>query len=276
MVNRLYEPTSGCVYVDGKDVRQFEATRLRRQIGYQIQQVGLFPHMTVAQNIATVPQLLGWPGQKMAKRVDELLEMVDLPPGQYRQRYPAQLSGGQQQRVGLARALAGDPSVLLMDEPFGAIDAITRASLQNEMLRLHGRLKKTILFVTHDVDEALKLADRIVIMRMGKVAQYASPLSMLTSPADAFVGNLIGADDLMRQLGLLRVASAMGKFSGDVAHSGQPTIGVYDDLRHALSLLLCTGATTLMVVDDTAGSPFPVGMLTLDHIRDAATGRKCV
>jgi osmoprotectant transport system ATP-binding protein len=276
MVNRLYEPTSGCVYVDSKDVRQFKVTMLRRQIGYQIQQVGLFPHMTVAQNIATVPQLLGWPAQRIATRVNELLDMVDLPPEQYRQRYPAQLSGGQQQRVGLARALAGDPSVLLMDEPFGAIDAITRASLQTEMLRLHSRLKKTILFVTHDVDEALKLADRIAIMRMGKVTQYATPLSVLTSPADAFVGDLIGADDLLRQLGLLRVASAMGKVPRGAERNSLPSVGAHDDLRHALSLLLCTGATALTVVDDIAGSAHPVGVLTLDHIRDAATGRNCV
>src|SRR5512133_1651080 len=156
MTNRLIEPTGGVIYLDGQDIRQLEVTGLRRRMGYVIQQVGLFPHMTVADNVAVVPDLLHWPRERTAGRSDELLNLVHLPPQEFRGRYPAQLSGGQQQRVGLARALAGDPEVLLMDEPFGAIDAITRTTLQNEILDLHNKLHKTILFVTHDVDEALR------------------------------------------------------------------------------------------------------------------------
>lgn len=276
MVNRLYEPTAGCIRLDGKDVREFEVTALRRRIGYQIQQVGLFPHMTVAQNVSVVPQLLGWSSRKMTARVDELLDLVDLPPDTYRERYPVQLSGGQQQRVGLARALAGDPSVLLMDEPFGAIDAITRSNLQDEMLRLQAKLRKTILFVTHDVEEALRLADKIVIMRGGRVIQYGTPLSVLTAPANEFVSHLIGSDDLLRQLGLLRVESAMNHLSSSARSDGQPSIRRHDDLRHALSLLLCTGAPALTVMDDEQENPTPLGVLTLDHVRAAVTGRNCV
>jgi osmoprotectant transport system ATP-binding protein len=271
MVNRLCEPTSGRVLLDGRAVREFEVTALRRRIGYQIQHVGLFPHMTVAQNVAVVPGLLGWPRDRISARVDELLELVDLPPATYRARYPAQLSGGQQQRVGLARALAGDPQVLLMDEPFGAIDAITRAALQNEMLRLHQRLRKTVLFVTHDVDEALRLADRIAVMRAGSIVQYGTPLELLTRPTDEFVASLIGADDLLRQLGLLRVETAMAELPPSFTRDGAPVVDHHDDLRHALTVLLCTGATSLCVQEGDS----PVGLLTIDHVRDAATGRKC-
>jgi osmoprotectant transport system ATP-binding protein len=274
MVNRLYEPTSGRILLDGCDVRAFDVNALRRQIGYQIQQVGLFPHMTVAQNVAVVPRLLGWPAAKITARVDELLGMVDLPPAQYRTRFPAQLSGGQQQRVGLARALAGDPQVLLMDEPFGAIDAITRATLQSEILRLQARLKKTILFVTHDVDEALRLADVIAILRDGRLAQYGTPLDVLTNPAGEFVRSLMGADDLLRQLGLLRVETAMSPVPPAYRRDEQPCMRAGDDLRHALSLLLCTGAPSITVLDHLAESHV-IGTLTLDQIRDVATGRRC-
>ncbi|GIV97781.1 MAG: glycine/betaine ABC transporter ATPase [Herpetosiphonaceae bacterium] len=266
MVNRLYEPTAGAIYIDDSEIRQLSATTLRRQIGYVIQQVGLFPHMTVAQNIAVVPRLLGWPRERIERRVDELLELVELPPAEYRSRYPSQLSGGQQQRVGLARALAGDPKVLLMDEPFGAIDAITRASLQDELLRLQRRLKKTILFVTHDVDEALRLADRIVVMREGRIVQYDRPIAVLTQPADAFVHELVGADDMVRQLSLVRVETAMAPLPAGFRRNGEPSIAPDADLRHALSLLLRTGAPALAVVD----SQQPIGVLTLDHIRATA------
>ncbi|MCA1993468.1 MAG: ATP-binding cassette domain-containing protein, partial [Coleofasciculus sp. S288] len=169
MVNRLYEPTLGTIYLDGTDIRKLKVTKLRQQIGYVIQQTGLFPHMTVAENIAVVPKLLGWSRTRYQARIDELLTLVELPPQEYRNRYPAQLSGGQQQRIGLARALAGDPQVMLMDEPFGAIDAITRETLQDEILRLQRQLKKTILFVSHDVEEALRLADKIMIMQKGQI-----------------------------------------------------------------------------------------------------------
>lgn len=268
MVNRLYEPTAGTIYLDGQDVRKIKATNLRKQIGYVIQQSGLFPHMTVAQNIAVVPKLLGWPRPKIQERVDELLTLVALDPGDFRDRYPAQLSGGQQQRVGVARALAGDPQVILMDEPFGAIDAITRAALQDEILRLQRQLQKTILFVSHDVEEALRLADNILIMRAGEVVQYDTPFNILTQPADYFVHELMGADDMVRQLSLLRVETAMMGTPPNYAHAdSEPTITRHDSLRHALSLILRTGARRLTVLEDGIA----VGFLTLEHIRDSAS-----
>ncbi len=267
MVNRLYEPTSGRIYLDGADIRQMKATELRRQIGYVIQQSGLFPHMTVAQNVAVVPKLLGWSRTQYQSRIDELLTLVELPPQEYRNRYPSQLSGGQQQRVGLARALAGDPKVMLMDEPFGAIDAITRETLQNEILRLQHQLKKTILFVSHDVEEALRLADKIMILQKGQIVQFDTPFNILTRPANAFVHELIGADDMVRQLSLLRVETAMKEVLQDGEYRSEHAIAPHDNLRQALSLLLRTGAQKLTVVDDGE----VVGVLTLEHIRDSAS-----
>jgi osmoprotectant transport system ATP-binding protein len=264
MVNRLYEPTSGTIYLEGQDIRHIKATTLRQQIGYVIQQSGLFPHMTVAQNVGVVPKLLGWDRSQIQARIHELLTLVDLPPKEYRNRYPAQLSGGQQQRVGLARALAGNPNVMLMDEPFGAIDAITRASLQDEILRLQRHLQKTILFVSHDVEEALRLADYLLIMRQGAIVQYDTPFNVLTQPANAFVRELMGADDTVRQLSLLRVESVMVE---SVKNTDRfPTVAKSDSLRHALSLLLKTGAPQLTVVEDGIA----IGMVTLDQIRSAA------
>jgi osmoprotectant transport system ATP-binding protein len=266
MVNRLYEPTSGQILLNGREIRQIKSTTLRQQIGYVIQQSGLFPHMTVAQNIAVVPKLLGWSRTRTQARIDELLTLVQLLPEEFRDRYPAQLSGGQQQRVGLARALAGDPQVMLMDEPFGAIDAITRATLQDEILRLQRQLQKTILFVSHDVEEALRLADRILIMRNGQVVQYGTPFHILTRPVDEFVYNLMGADDMVRQLSLLRVETAMTEAPRDYQQNGDPTITRNDSLRDALSLILRTGAARLTVLDNGTA----VGILTLEHIRDSA------
>ena len=268
MVNRLFEPSGGQILVDDTDIAQVEATTLRQRIGYVIQQVGLFPHMTVAQNIAVVPKLLKWDKKRTAARVDELLTLIALDPFEYRGRYPSQLSGGQQQRVGLARALAVDPGIMLMDEPFGAIDAINRTSLQNEMLRLQRQLRKTILFVTHDVEEALRLADRIAVMRQGELVQYDTPFNVLTKPADAFVADLIGADDMVRQLGVLWVGAAMVPLAANFAPNAAPTIEQNDNLRHALSLLLQSGADTLTVLHDGE----PVGMLSLEHIRGATKG----
>jgi osmoprotectant transport system ATP-binding protein len=264
MVNRLYEPTSGTIYLEGADIRQIKATTLRKQIGYVIQQSGLFPHMTVAQNVAVVPKLLGWNRSQIQARVHELLTLVDLPPNEYRNRYPAKLSGGQQQRVGLARALAGNPNVMLMDEPFGAIDAITRTSLQDEILRLQRHLKKTILFVSHDVEEALRLADYLLIMKEGAIVQYDTPFNVLTKPANAFVRELLGADDTVRQLSLLTVETVMSKTLESDRHS--PVVDRHDSLRHALSLILKTGAHQLTVVENGVA----VGVLTLEHIRNAA------
>lgn len=265
MVNRLYEPTSGTIYLDGSDIRKLKATKLRQQIGYVIQQSGLFPHMTVAENIAVVPKLLGWSRMQYQPRIDELLTLIELPPLDYRNRYPSQLSGGQQQRVGLARALAGDPKVMLMDEPFGAIDAITRETLQNEILRLQQQLKKTILFVSHDVEEALRLADKIMILQQGQIVQFDTPFYILTRPANSFVSNLIGSNDLVRQLSLIRVETAM-KAVQDHRLQSEYTIAINDNLRQALSVLLRTGADQLTVLDQGK----VVGLLTLEHIRDSA------
>ena len=266
MVNRLYEPTAGNIFLDGTNIRKLKATKLRQQIGYVIQQSGLFPHMTVADNIAVVPKLLDWSNPDIQARIDELLTLVKLPPGEFRHRYPAQLSGGQQQRVGIARALAGNPKIMLMDEPFGAIDAITRTALQDEILRLQRQLHKTILFVSHDVEEALRLADRILVMDRGEVVQFDTPFNLLTQPANDFVYNLLGADDMVRQLGLLRVASVMTDIPPSHSNGHNPTLSQNDSLRDALSLILRTGAPTLTVMEaDT-----PVGLLTLDHIRECA------
>jgi len=206
MVNRLIEPTSGQITIDGQDVMTLPAVELRRRIGYVIQQVGLFPHLTVAENVAVVPRLLRWKEARVRERVDELLELVGLEPGEYRSRYPSALSGGERQRVGVARAMAADPSVMLMDEPFGAVDPIRRDRLQNEFLRLQARVRKTIVFVTHDVDEAIKMADRIAILQRGGIlAQYDAPDAILANPASEFVERFVGADRGLKRLSLARV-----------------------------------------------------------------------
>jgi osmoprotectant transport system ATP-binding protein len=205
MVNRLIDPTSGDVLIGGRPIRDIPAPELRRGIGYVIQHVGLMPHLTVAANVQTVPRLLGWDTDVMAARTGELLHLVGLDPGEYAHRYPAELSGGQQQRVGLARALAADPPVMLMDEPFSAVDPITRERLQNDFLRLHRALPKTVVFVSHDIDEAVKMADLIVIMREGRVVRAAAPAVLLADPGDAFVADFVGADRALKSLGLLRL-----------------------------------------------------------------------
>jgi osmoprotectant transport system ATP-binding protein len=201
MINRLIEPTSGRILLDGEDVTDADPVELRRRMGYVIQQIGLFPHLTIAQNVGTVPQLLGWGRARTRARVDELLELVGLDPVTYRDRYPAQLSGGQRQRVGVARALGADPSVLLMDEPFGAIDPITRERLQDEFLRLQDEVRKTVVFVTHDVEEAVKLGDRIAILEVGGIlAQHDTPAEILGNPASDFVADFVGADRALKRL----------------------------------------------------------------------------
>ena len=206
MINRLVEPTSGTVTIDGEDVLALPPVELRRRIGYVIQHVGLFPHMTVGQNASVVPRLLRWPEGRIRERVEELLDLVGLDPAAYRDRYPAELSGGERQRVGVARALAADPPVMLMDEPFGAVDPIRRDRLQNEFLRLQSKVRKTIVFVTHDVDEAIKMADRIAILqRGGMLAQYDTPDAILSTPANEFVERFVGADRGLKRLSLARV-----------------------------------------------------------------------
>ncbi|HYF77672.1 MAG TPA: ABC transporter ATP-binding protein [Symbiobacteriaceae bacterium] len=211
MINRLHEPTSGKITVNGKDIMQMDAVELRRSIGYVIQQIGLFPHMTIAQNVELVPRLLGWDAARRQQRINELMPMVGLDPAIYRNRYPKELSGGQQQRVGVIRALAAEPDLILMDEPFGALDPITRETLQDELKRLQAKLKKTIIFVTHDMDEALKLADRIVVMKEGRAHQVATPEELLRNPKDEFVAQFIGRDRLTDSPGTLLVREIMTK-----------------------------------------------------------------
>ena len=207
MINRLIEPTSGRILIDGVDAATRELTDLRRSIGYVIQQVGLFPHQSIGDNVATVPRLLGWPKPRQRERAEELLGLVGLDPAKYRDRYPSQLSGGERQRVGVARALAADPPIMLMDEPFGAVDPIVRDRLQNEFLRLQETIAKTILFVTHDIDEAIKMGDLVAVFQTGGIlAQFGSPLDILAAPASEFVARFVGQDRGLKRLSLLRVA----------------------------------------------------------------------
>jgi osmoprotectant transport system ATP-binding protein len=230
MVNRMVEITEGDVLVGGESVRDREPARLRREIGYVIQETGLFPHRTIAENIGAVPQLLGWKKDRTLARTAELLELIGLD-AELGERYPAQLSGGQQQRVGVARALAADPLVMLMDEPFGAIDPINRERLQNEFLRLQAEIQKTVLFVTHDIDEAIKMGDRIAILREGgKLEQYATPAEVLMAPANEFVEDFVGADRALKRLALMRV-SDIDLWKAPLAHPGQPTAAVRAELE---------------------------------------------
>jgi osmoprotectant transport system ATP-binding protein len=263
IVNRLYEPTAGRVLLDGVDVASMPAPRLRRRIGYVIQQSGLFPHMRVEENVAVVPRLLGWEKARIERRGAELLTLVGLPPGEYRRRYPAQLSGGEQQRVGLARALAAEPTTLLMDEPFGALDAITRTRLQEELRRIHRGYGQTVLFVTHDIEEAVRLADEIVVMREGRVVQFATPLEIVMNPADDFVADLVGANDVLRRLSLIAAGDlASPRFGLDGPHIARTA-----NARTALSRLLESGTRTLTVVDE---DDRPVGSLDLTAIQVAS------
>ena len=209
LVNRLEEPTEGTVYYDGTDVQDLSATELRRQIGYVIQDIGLFDHMTIAENVATVPELKGWDEERTDERVYELLELMGLPPEEYRDSYPTELSGGQQQRVGVARALAAGPDVMLMDEPFGALDPITRENLQDEFLDIQEEIETTIIFVTHDINEALKMGDKIAMMNEGELVQYDTPTALLETPATKFVEDFIGPDRTLKQLRVLRVGEIM-------------------------------------------------------------------
>jgi osmoprotectant transport system ATP-binding protein len=207
MINRLIEPTSGRILIDGVDAGTRELTELRRSIGYVIQQVGLFPHQTIGENVATVPRLLGWPKARLRERSEELLGLVGLDPAKYRDRFPSQLSGGERQRVGVARALAADPPIMLMDEPFGAVDPIVRDRLQNEFLRLQETIAKTILFVTHDIDEAIKMGDLVAVFQTGGIlAQFGRPLDILAAPASEFVARFVGQDRGLKRLSLLRVS----------------------------------------------------------------------
>ena len=250
MVNRLYEMTDGSIIIDDIETRELAVNELRRKIGYVIQQSGLFPHMTVEQNIGVVPEMLGWDKNRIKKRAEELLRLVHLDPKIYQNRYPRQLSGGQQQRIGLARALAADPPIMLMDEPFGAIDAITRTKLQDELVYIQKKLHKTILFVTHDVEEALRLADKIVIMKDGNIIQYDTPFNIITNPKNDFVRDLIGGDDIIRQLSFINVKVAMQKVSDKTKVDSSNSIPETLDLKSVIIHMLKYSAESLYVVDE--------------------------
>jgi osmoprotectant transport system ATP-binding protein len=242
LINRLIEPTGGRIYLEDEDVTDVDAVELRRRIGYVIQQVGLFPHQTIATNVATVPRLLGWSRDRVRARVDELLHLVGLDPGTYRNRYPIQLSGGQRQRVGVARALAADPPVLLMDEPFGAIDPVTRARLQDEFLALQGNVRKTIVFVTHDIEEAVKMGDRIAILDVGGILmQYDTPAEVLGNPATPMVADFVGADRALKRLKVTPIDPAVLEHPPTV----QPTVS----LAEARTVMDKTGADWVAVVN---------------------------
>ncbi len=241
MMNRLIEPTSGHIFVDEADVETLRPEQLRRGLGYAIQSVGLFPHLTVGENIVTVPKLLKWDKERMAARVEELLTLVGLAPSEYEGKYPRQLSGGEAQRVGVARALAADPPVLLMDEPFGAVDPLTRQRLQAEFVRIQRDLRKTVVFVTHDVDEAIRLADRIALMRGGRLQQYATPEEILDHPANKFVHDFMGADRALKRLGRVKVS--------DVMRTDVPTVDSSTRAADLRSRASCAEERFLYLVD---------------------------
>jgi osmoprotectant transport system ATP-binding protein len=256
LINRLIEPTSGRIILDDEDVTRVNPDQLRRRIGYVIQQIGLFPHQTIAENIATVPRLLKWDKARIARRVDELIETVGMDPEVYRDRYPKQLSGGQRQRIGVARAMSADPDVMLMDEPFGAIDPITRDRLQNEFLRIQSEMKKTIVFVTHDIDEAIKMGDRIAILREGShVAQYDTPEHILVDPADEFVADFIGRGASLKRLSLSRVR--------DIELGEWPTVDEGADPGEARRALLASDKGCLLVLDEHRR---PRSWVSADHL----------
>jgi len=263
MINRIIEPTSGRIFLDGEDVTKVNPDHLRRRIGYVIQQIGLFPHQTIADNIATVPKMLGWEKKRISDRVDELLEMVGMDAGRYRDRYPKELSGGQRQRVGVARAMSADPDVMLMDEPFGAIDPITRDRLQNEFLRLQEEIKKTIIFVTHDIDEAIKMGDRIAILKeQSRIAQFDTPERILVNPADDFVADFIGRGASLKRLSLSRVR--------DVELHQWPTASEgssQDEIRRVLG---DSDRSAVLILD---AQKRPLRWVTADHLNRAGGGR---
>jgi osmoprotectant transport system ATP-binding protein len=260
MINRIYDPTAGQIFFDGQNVNELKVENYRKKIGYVIQQIGLFPHMTIAQNIATVPKSLKWDKKRIKERVDYLLEMVHLQPAQYRDRYPAQLSGGQQQRVGIARAMAAEPSVMLMDEPFGALDTITRKILQDEIQDIQKRLGKTILFVTHDIHEAFKLGRKVIIMDNGRVQQHDTPFNILFHPANEYVANLVSHENLLEKLQVLQAASIMKPLNGASANGAS----VRSD--EPLSTVLCKfmegGLSSVLVTD---GSGKAIGRISWEE-----------
>ncbi len=266
LVNRLIELTEGDILIGGESIRSADTTTLRRDIGYVIQEIGLFPHMTVAGNISVVPKLLGWPKARIKERVLELLDLVQLDRD-FAKRYPAQLSGGQQQRIGLARALAVDPPVMLMDEPFGALDPITRSGIQDEFLRLHAQINKTVIFVTHDIDEAIKMGDRVAVLREGGVlAQYGTGDELLARPVDDYVADFVGADRGLKRLALRQMRDVVTPGVSLPESDDVPTIGADASLRVGLSRLFTTDAKALLVMEADGTS---LGTVTLEQLRRA-------
>jgi osmoprotectant transport system ATP-binding protein len=264
MVNRLIPITEGDITIGGASVKALGLTQLRRGIGYVFQQIGLFPHMTVQDNIGSVPRLLGWSKQRIRDRARELLMLVGLDPEADLSRYPGEFSGGQQQRIGVARAMAVDPPIMLMDEPFGAIDPITRERLQDDFLRLHREVNKTIIFVTHDIDEAIKMGHRIAIMRDGHLVQYATSDELLAAPADEFVASFVGADRGLKRLRVWRLSDLeLDPIPGGDRNGSEPTINVRTTLRDVLSFMLTEGVTQLTVVDEAKN---PVGAIRMESI----------
>jgi osmoprotectant transport system ATP-binding protein len=266
MVNRLIEPTSGRILVGDRDVTKGDPVELRRHIGYVIQQIGLFPHMTIAENVATVPKLLGWDAQRIKARSEEMLDLVGLDPAQYLSRYPRHLSGGQRQRVGVARALAADPPVMLMDEPFGAVDPIVRGRLQEEFLGILKRLQKTVILVTHDIDEAIHMGDVVAIMRDGRLVQYDTPDRLLAAPANEFVADFVGADRALRRLSLVRARDAVEPGDAGDGFGLSGTLSV----REVLSALLAEGRDAATILDDNGQA---LGQITLSGIRARSAGQ---
>lgn len=240
MVNKLIKASSGKIFVNGKDIDDIDPIKLRLDIGYVIQDVGLFPHMTIAQNVATVPREKGWDQNKIRNKVDELLELMELDPDVYRDKKPKDLSGGQRQRVGVARALAADPPIMLMDEPFGALDPITRGKLQDEFLRVQEKIGKTIVFVTHDIDEAIKMGDKIAVMRDGQLVQFDSPSVILSNPADEFVSELIGSNSTLKKMNLIKCNDIMRTI---------PNIDIAESAEEAIKLMMKTGVKNLIVTE---------------------------
>jgi osmoprotectant transport system ATP-binding protein len=257
LINRMVEPDGGSILFAGQDIRTLRPENLRRRMGYAIQSIGLFPHWNVARNIATVPQLLGWPATRIAARVDALLQLLNLEPAQYRDRYPHQLSGGQQQRVGVARALAADPEVLLMDEPFGALDPITRQALQLEMARIHQTSGKTIVLVTHDVEEALRLATRIVLLDRGRVVQDGPPVQLLEQPANDLVRDFFGRTELGLRLLALHHVGERVRLAEHAGHAAGEPVPASMSLRDALSQFVVR-RTDRLPVTDALGQPMGV------------------
>jgi osmoprotectant transport system ATP-binding protein len=265
MINRLVEPTSGTIRIDGRDTRERSVTELRRSIGYVIQQAGLFPHLTVAENVATVPRLLRWERARTRARVSELLELVGLPPSEYAERLPGQLSGGERQRVGVARALAADPPVLLMDEPFGAVDPVTRKRLQEELLRLQSLVRKTVVLVTHDIDEAIRLADRVILLQAGgRLAQVDAPAELLAHPASDFVAAFLGGERLLRRLALVPLRGLSLDQDGGPEPAARVDAG--GSLRDALEAVLRSADGRAAVVDGERS----LGVVDAEVIRRAA------